>query len=224
MTRPPRLLLVEDDHVIRAAVEASLRGEGYETRAQADGIGLAETVAAYHPDLALLDVQLPVGPHGYALAGTLRRRSDLPILFLTAAGSVDDRLRGFEAGCDDYVVKPFAMAELLARIAALLRRSGRLSSHSWTVGDLVLDDGARQVSRSGTPVELTRTEYDLLLALVRHVGKVLSKPQLLAHVWAFESYDTNLVEVHMSALRRKLEAVGPRVIHTVRGSGYVLRA
>jgi DNA-binding response OmpR family regulator len=115
------------------------------------------------------------------------------------------------------------MAEFLARAQALLRRAGRLSSSSWQIGELVVDDGARAVSRAGVRLDLTRTEYDLLSMLARHVGKVLSKTQLLTSVWGFDAYDANLVEVHMSALRRKLEVQGPRVIHTVRGAGYVLR-
>lgn len=220
----PRVLVVEDDDVIRSALEVALRGEGYQIRAEPDGTSLAQVRAEFRPDLAVLDVHLPAGPDGYGLARLLRRGSDLPLLFLTAADSVEDRLAGFQAGADDYLVKPFSMAELLARVQALLRRSGRLTSDCWQVGDLVVDDGARTVVRGGVPLELTRTEYELLAMLVQNVGKVLSKTQLLTQVWGFDAYDPNLVEVHMSALRRKLEAAGPRVIHTVRGAGYVLRA
>jgi two-component system OmpR family response regulator len=220
----PRVLVVEDDVVIRSALEVALRGEGYEVRAEPDGTAVDKVASQFRPDLAILDVRLPEGPDGYALAGILRRSSDIPFMFLTAADTVDDRLAGFRAGADDYLVKPFSMAELLARVQALLRRSGRLSSDAWQVGDLVVDDGARTVVRGGLPLDLTRTEYELLVILVQHVGKVLSKTQLLTHVWGFEAYDPNLVEVHMSALRRKLEAAGPRMIHTVRGAGYVLRA
>lgn len=220
----PRVLVVEDDAPIRTALDVALRSEGYEVRAEADGTSLAAVVESFRPDLAVLDVRLPTGPDGYAMARLLRSSSDLPMLFLTAADAVEDRLAGFSAGADDYLIKPFSMAELLARTQALLRRAGRLSSSTWQVGDLVVDDGARSVVRDGVAVDLTRTEYDLLAALVRHVGKVLSKTQLLTAVWGFDSYDTNLVEVHMSALRRKLEATGPRCIQTVRGAGYVLRA
>jgi two-component system OmpR family response regulator len=116
------------------------------------------------------------------------------------------------------------MAELLARVQALLRRSGGLSSASRQVGELVIDDTSKTVVRAGHQLDLTKTEYDLLSVLVQHTGKVLSKTQLLTQVWGFDTYDANLVEVHMSALRRKLEAAGPRVIHTVRGAGYVVRA
>ena len=223
-TQPPRVLVVEDDAPIRVALDIALRGESWQVLALGDGHGLVEAVEDFRPDLAVLDVRLAGGPDGYSLARQLRRRSTLPIIFLTAADAVEDRLAGFEAGGDDYLVKPFAMAELLARVRALLKRSGRLASASWQVGDLVVDDSARSVVRAGTSLELTRTEFDLLSVLVRHVGTVLSKTQLLVQVWGFDAYDANLVEVHMSALRRKLEQSGPRIVHTVRGAGYVLRA
>jgi DNA-binding response OmpR family regulator len=224
LSQRPRVLVVEDEVAIRTTLEVALSGEGYEVRAEADGRALEQVVDAFRPDLAVLDVRLPVGPDGYGMAKTLRQSSNLPLLFLTAADAVEDRLAGFNAGADDYLIKPFSMAEFLARTQALLRRAGRLSSSSWQIGELVVDDGARSVSRAGVRLELTRTEYDLLSMLAQHVGKVLSKTQLLTSVWGFDAYDANLVEVHMSALRRKLELHGPRVIHTVRGAGYVLRA
>lgn len=224
LAQRPRVLVVEDEAAIRTTLEVALRSEGYEVRAEADGLALKSVVDAFRPDLAVLDVRLPIGPDGYGMARTLRTSSDMPLLFLTAADAVEDRLAGFDAGADDYLIKPFAMAELLARTQALLRRSGRLTSSAWQVGDLLVDDGARSVSRTGVALELTRTEYDLLSMLAQHVGRVLSKTQLLTSVWGFDAYDSNLVEVHMSALRRKLETRGPRLIHTVRGAGYVLRA
>ena len=217
------MLVVEDDRPIRVAVEVALGGEGYEVHSLADGTALVAAADGFRADLAVLDVRLPEGPDGYELARTLRARSTLPILFLTAADGVEDRLTGFRAGADDYVVKPFSMAELLARVQALLRRSGRLSSQCWEVADLLVDDAARTVVRGGVPLELTSTEYALLVALVRNVGKVLTKTQLLMEVWGFDAYDANLVEVHVSALRRKLEVAGPRLVQTVRGAGYVLR-
>ena len=221
--QPPRVVVVEDDPPIREALDVALRGERFRVLALAHGGAVLAAVDDFRPDLAILDVRLDPGPDGYTVARSLRRRSTLPILFLTAADTVEDRLAGFDAGGDDYLAKPFAMAELMARVRSLLKRSGRLESSTWQVADLVIDDGARSVSRAGQVVELTRTEYDLLAALVRHVGTVLSKAQLLTQVWGFDAYDTNLVEVHMSALRRKLEAAGPRLVHTVRGAGYVLR-
>ncbi|MCW2613494.1 MAG: two component transcriptional regulator, winged helix family [Frankiales bacterium] len=223
MQQQPRVLLVEDDLTIRLAVEVALRGERYEVHAEDDGRAVAQVAEAFRPDLAVLDVHLPAGPNGYEIAALLRRSSTLPLLFLTSADSTEDVLAGFRAGADDYLVKPFSMAELLARVDALLRRSGRLLSSSLQVGDVVVDPGARTVQRAGAPVELTRIEHDLLVLLTRHAGRVLSKTQLLTQVWGFDAYDSNLVEVHVSALRRKLEAHGPRIIHTVRGAGYVLR-
>ena len=220
----PRVLLVEDDLLIRSSLDVALRRQGYKVRAEVDGTALHQALDAFLPDLAVLDVRLPRGPDGYQLAMVLRRRSSLPILLLTAADAVADRLAGFTAGADDYLVKPFAMDELLARVQALLRRSGRLVSASWQIGDLVVDPGARTVRQGGRPIELTATEFDLLAVLVLHVGRVMSKPQLLTAVWGFDAYDTNLVEVHVSALRRKLEARGPRLVQTVRGAGYVVRA
>lgn len=220
---PARLLVIEDDAGIRRGLELALREDGYEVRAEADGSAVAEVVEQFRPDLAILDVHLPVGPDGLALARTLRQATDLPLLFVTAAGDPDDRLAGFEAGADDYVVKPFLVAEVLARVRALLRRSGRLRSSAWQVGDVVVDAEARTATRAGVPMELTRTEFELLRVLGEHAGKIFSKVQLLTRVWGFEGYDAHLVEVHISALRRKLEAGGPRVLHTVPGAGYVLR-
>jgi two-component system OmpR family response regulator len=220
----PRVLVVEDDDAVREAVAAALRGAGYEVRDEVDGLGIDRAVHAFRPDLAILDVRLATGPSGLSIARRLRRDADIPIVFLTAADSVQDRLAGFDAGADDYLSKPFAVAELMARVKALLRRSGALSSASWQVGDLVVDEEARTAVRSDRTLELTRTEFDLLVALGAKPGRVLSKTQLLSTVWGVEMYDPNLVEVHVSSLRRKLEAEGqPRLVHTVRGAGYVLR-
>ncbi|MFN2607374.1 MAG: response regulator transcription factor [Acidimicrobiales bacterium] len=215
---------MEDDEPIRSALVVTLRAEGYEVRPEPDGSAITTAADQFRPDLAILDVRLPSGPDGYGIARILRGSSDLPLLFVTAADSLDARLAGFKAGADDYLVKPFSMAELVARVHALLRRAGRLSSQVRQVGDLIVDEGARTVRRAGQAIELTRTEYSLLAALVSHPGQVLSKIQLLTLVWGFDAYGTNLVEVHVSTLRKKLEAHGPRLVHTVRGAGYVLRA
>jgi len=201
----------------------ALREEGYEVVACADATGVERVAEQFRPDLAILDIRLPTGPDGYTAARLLRATSDIPVIMLTAADTVLERLAGFNAGADDYLIKPFSMAELLARVKALLRRAGRLSSAVRQIGDLIIDDGARTVLRSGVKIDLTRTEYDLLAALAKRPGQVLSKVQLLTQVWGFDAYDVNLVEVHMSSLRRKLEASGPRLIHTMRGVGYVAR-
>ena len=218
-----RVLVVEDDRPVRTSLEVALQEEGYEVMACPDASNLQQVVDQFRPDLVILDVRLPTGPDGYSAARLIRSGSDLPVMILTAADTVDERLQGFAAGADDYLVKPFSIAELLARVQALLRRTGRLSSAVRQIGDVIIDDGARTVLRGGSKIDLTRTEYDLLVVLAKHPGQVLSKVQLLTQVWGFDAYDVNLVEVHMSSLRRKLETNGPRLIQTVRGVGYVVR-
>lgn len=221
--KPPRVLVVEDDLPLRTGLESALEGEGFEVLSAADGSAIEEVATTFRPDIALLDVRLDVGPDGYDIARLLRKTSDLPVLFLTAADSVGDRLAGFEAGADDYVVKPFVMGELLARIRAVLRRTGRLISGAWQAGDLVIDEAAREVVRSGHPVSLTRTEYELLLVLVRNLGKTVSKVQIMNEVWGYDAIGRNIVEVHLCSLRRKLETHGPRIVHTVHGNYYRLQ-
>lgn len=219
-----RILVLEDDRPVRTSLEVALRQERYEVCACGDAVGLDAVVERFRPDLAILDVRIATGPDGYSTARLLRTKSTLAIIMLTAADTVAERLEGFSAGADDYLIKPFSMAELLARVEALLRRTGRLTSAVRQVSDVILDDAARTALRAGQRMDLTRTEFDLLTVLAKHPGQILSKVQLLTQVWGFDAYDVNLVEVHMSSLRKKLEVHGPRLIHTVRGVGYVLRA
>lgn len=215
-----RVLVVEDAEAIRTAVLAGLSGAGFEAAGRVDGAALERDLDAFRPDLVVLDVMLP-GRDGFALLEVVRRHSDAGVLMLTARDAVDDRLRGLHGGADDYVVKPFALAELVARVTAVLRRMGRTPS-TVEVGDLLVDAAAGVVSRAGTPIELTATELRLLDYLATQRGRVVGKGQILTRVWGYTEYDPNLVEVHVSALRRKLGE--PRLLHTVRGLGYVLRA
>lgn len=212
-------MVVEDEAAVRDAVLAGLRQEGFVASGFADAVH-PDAILACAPDLAVLDVRLP-SDSGFALARRLHACSEVSIIFLTARDAVADRVEGLELGADDYVVKPFALEELLARIRAVLRRSGRLAA-VLEVGDLLIDEHGGWATRRGQDVALTATELRLLAFLVRHRGQALSKDQLLTQVWGYDAYDPNLVEVHISALRRKLERAGPRVIHTVRGIGYRL--
>lgn len=213
--------MIEDAEAIGAAVGSALRDAGYLVRVRPDGRDLEAELARFRPDLVVLDVMLP-GRDGFALLEVVRRTSGAGVVMLTARDGVGDRLRGLDRGADDYVVKPFVLAELVARVSAVLRRLGRTPSTA-QVGDLVVDADSAVVLRGGTPVELTATELRLLRYLAAQRGRVVGKTQILTAVWGYEDYDPNLVEVHVSALRRKLEEHGPRLLHTVRGLGYVLR-
>jgi two-component system, OmpR family, response regulator len=217
-----RVLVVEDEEAIRAALTQAFTSAGHTVSALADGAEFEAEVDRFRPDLALLDVMLP-GRDGFELTRVLRARTDAVVLMLTARDELNDRLRGFDAGADDYVSKPFAIAEVLARATALLRRLGRISD-TVQVGDLVLDEAGTVASRAGAVLDLTPTEWRLLTYLAANRGRTLSKTQILTQVWGYDNYDPNLVEVHVSALRRKTEHHGPRLIHTARGLGYTLRA
>jgi DNA-binding response OmpR family regulator len=218
------VLIIEDDGTLRSALTQALEMVGYEVRALEDGTGVAQAVENFRPDLVGIDVYLPNGPDGFEVAKQVRSLSSVPMIFLTAADGVRDRLRGFDLGADDYVLKPFSMAELLARVRALLRRAGRLTSATWEVRDLLVDEQNRVVIRADQAVDLTPTEFDLLCLLGRTPGRVYSKAQLLSEIWGVGVTDPNLVEVCMSSLRRKLDAHGPRLIFTQRGRGYFLRS
>ena len=218
-----RVLVVEDEPALLAATSEALTDAGFVVSARPDGRGFLDHVATFRPDVVVLDVMLP-GEDGMGLARRLRAAVDVPVLFVTARDAVEDRLAGFDLGADDYVVKPFVLAELVARVTAVLRRAGRLTSPTVQVDDLVVDEDAATVTRAGKPVELTATERRLLTYLVRNRGRTLSKTQILTQVWGYENYDPNLVEAFISTLRRKLEADDDaRLIHTVRGIGYRLQ-
>jgi DNA-binding response OmpR family regulator len=211
------VVVVEDERTVREAVIAALVRDGFTATGFIDALEVG-ALLAWQPDLAILDVMLP-GGSGFSLARRVRGQRDLPIIFLTARDAVADRVAGLELGADDYLVKPFALEELLARTRAVLRRLGRLPM-VLEAGELLIDEDGGQATCAGQPLALTATELRLLAFLVRHRGQTLSKDQLLTQVWGYDAYDPNLVEVHISALRRKLEHAGPRSIHTVRGIGY----
>ena len=202
-------------------MQTALRAQGFEVESRRDGNDLEAELGSFVPDLVVLDVMLP-GRDGFELLPLVRRGSRAAVVMLTARDAVADRVAGLGAGADDYLVKPFAMAELVARIHAVLRRS-RPTGSVTAVGDLTLNDDATAVDRAGRPVELTDTERRLLGYLAAHRERVVSKTQILTAVWGYEGFDENVVEVHVSSLRRKLEAGGePRLVLTVRGRGYRL--
>ena len=215
------MLVVEDDRAARELIVAILEDDGYQVCAVADGPAAFEAVGSFRPDLALIDGGLP-GTSGADVARRLSREGDLPIIFVTGADSAADIHEGFRLGADDYIVKPFDPEELSHRVRAVLRRTGRMPSQVRECGDLVVDEGGCTVVMAGQPVALTATEFKLLSLLMRNRTRMVPKGQLLGQVGGYDD-DDHLVEVHVSSLRRKLEAHGPRVIHTIRGSGYVLR-
>ncbi len=218
-----RILVVEDSDAIRLSVATVLRSQGYVVTERADGRDLEAVLGQTAPDVVVLDVMLP-GRDGFDLLDVIRRTGDAAVIMLTARDTTADRVRGLGAGADDYLVKPFAMAELVARIKAVLRRS-RPDGGTVRVGELELDEDLVRVSSADQPVQLTETERRVLAYLVGHREQVVSKTQILTAVWGYDGFAENLVEVNVSTLRRKLEAQGQaRVLHTVRGRGYRLSA
>ena len=222
--RDPRVLVVEDDDEIAQVLQRSLRLDGYDVRIAGDGEAALDQAAAYHPDLVILDLGLPK-LDGIEVARRLRAADDVPILMLTARDAVESRVEGLDSGADDYLVKPFERQELLARLRALLRRRPPRGSASLVVGDLSLNPDTHEVMRGERTVELTQREFELLEYLMRNERLVISRQKLLDEVWGYDPFSiTNTIEVFVSNLRRKLEAGGePRLLHTVRGAGYVLR-
>ncbi|ORV19067.1 response regulator transcription factor [Mycobacterium celatum] len=217
----PRVLVVEDSETIREMVSEALSDAGYHTEARPDGNDLEEVLDGFRPDLVVLDVMLP-GRDGFALIDVILEWGKAGIVLITARDGLPDRLRGLDGGADDYVVKPFELAELVSRVGAVLRRRGRLPEVV-QLGDLMLDVDAGVAARGGHRLDLTATELRLLAYLVEQRGRIVSAGQILNAVWGYDAYDPNLVQVHISGLRRKLEAHGPRILHTVRGIGYRLQ-
>ncbi|WP_407697517.1 response regulator transcription factor [Solirubrobacter deserti] len=219
----PLILVVDDEPAIRTALERALRLEGFAVRTAADGAGALAAAMDEPPAAIVLDVVLP-DLDGREVATRLRARGlDTPICILSARDEVADRVAGLQAGADDYLVKPFAMEELVARLHALLRRGAPAATGDVLVAaDVRLDPARRIAARGGVELDLTRREFDLLEAFLRHPGMVLTRTQLLEQVWGYDwEADGNVVDVFVGYLRRKLGE--PRVIHTVRGVGFVLR-
>jgi two-component system, OmpR family, response regulator len=226
-TPEARLLVVDDEPNIIDLLSTSLRFAGFEVVTAMTGGEAVKAADQYRPDLVLLDVMLP-DVDGFVVLRRLREgRDHLPVLFLTARDANDDKVTGLTLGGDDYVTKPFSLEEVVARIRAVLRRSGAGADERplrLTVADLELDEESHEVWRGGEEVQLSPTEFNLLRYLMVNAGRVLSKAQILDHVWSYDfDGDANIVESYVSYLRRKLDAVGEPLIHTVRGVGYVLR-
>jgi two-component system, OmpR family, response regulator len=223
----PTLLVVEDDPTLRELLAASLRFAGFAVSATASGLDALEMAAGRPPDLVVLDVMLP-DLDGFEVLRRLRAgaapKRQPPVLFLTARDADVDKVTGLTAGGDDYVTKPFRLEELIARIRAILRRTAGAPREVLTVGDLELDPGARLVTRAGETISLSPTEFTLLRFLMENVDHVLDRATILHHVWRYDfGGDASIVESYISYLRRKVDNREPRLIHTVRGVGYVLR-
>jgi two-component system, OmpR family, response regulator MprA len=221
-----RVLVVDDDPSVRESLRRSLVFNGYQVELAEDGEHALRKVASTHPDVVVLDVMMP-RMDGLTACRVLRAAGDdVPVLMLTARDEVSDRVAGLDAGADDYLPKPFALEELLARLRALLRRIGPSDSRSvLRLADLSLDPASRDVTRGERSIRLTRTEFSLLELLLRHPRQVLTREQILDDVWGYDfPTSANSLEVYVGYLRRKTEADGePRLIHTVRGVGYVAR-
>lgn len=226
--RPLRVLLVDDEPSISQMLSMALRYDGWQVEVAANGTEAVDLAEAFMPDVMVLDIMLP-DFDGMQVLARLRSRGDLvPVLFLTALGSVDDRVKGLTAGGDDYMVKPFSIEELVARLRALVRRSrlqlDRTPDPVLRVGDLTLNEDSYEVARAGEPIELTSTEFELLRFFMRNERRVLSKVQILDRVWSYDySGKQTVVELYVSYLRKKIDAGREPMLHTVRGAGYVLK-
>ena len=219
-----KILVVDDEPKITDFIRRGLTYEGFSVEVAHDGErGLALAIEG-EPDLVVLDIMLP-GMDGLQVCRRLRQESDVPIIMLTARDAVSDRVTGLDMGADDYLVKPFALEELLARVRALLRRRGKPADARLQLSDLAMDTGTRQVWRGERPVKLTTKEFDLLELFLRHPGQVLSREMIYEDIWGYDfGGESNIIEVYVRYLRTKLEQEGaPRLLETIRGVGYVLR-
>tara|TARA_B100000029_G_scaffold99883_2_gene89980 strand:+ start:6534 stop:7208 length:675 start_codon:yes stop_codon:yes gene_type:complete len=222
---PKEILVVDDDTAICEALERSLRIEGFSVNIAYDGLMAVRSIEETSPDLVILDLNMPE-MNGIEVTKYLRERNqEVPICILSARDEVSDRVLGLEAGADDYLVKPFALEELLARVNALLRRKNREGRQVLQVGDLILDPAGRQAAYKDLKLALTKVEFDLLAVLMENENTVLTRGQLLDLVWGYDfEANTNVVDVFIGYLRKKTEEMGDdRLIHTVRGVGFVLR-
>ncbi|MGV9721529.1 response regulator transcription factor [Nocardia beijingensis] len=223
-----RVLIVDDEPMIIELLAVSLRFQGFDVATALSGTEALDRARTFRPDALILDVMMP-GMDGFGMLRRLRADGvSAPVLFLTARDDVDDKLTGLTLGADDYVTKPFSLEEVIARLRVILRRSGiqsvQESANRITVGDLVLDDDSHEVWKAGAPVSLSPTEFTLLRYFMVNAGKVLSKPKILDHVWRYDfGGDAGVVESYVSYLRRKIDTTEPKLLHTLRGVGYVLR-
>ena len=222
-----RVLVVDDEANLAEVITMALRFQGFAVQTAATGREALAAVTDFKPHLMVLDVMLP-DMEGFEVAQRLgAQRAQVPIVFLTARDATEDKVRGLTSGGDDYVTKPFSLEELIARIRAILRRTGQVTPDSGRLvfEDLELDEETREVIRGETPIELTATEYRLLRYLMLNPRRVMTRAQLLDHVWHYDfNGDGRVLETYISYLRRKLDPHGPPLIHTVRGVGYALRA
>jgi two-component system OmpR family response regulator len=224
--RPGRILVVDDEENITFLLDSALRHFGFEVQVASNGRDALKLVPTFTPDVVLLDVMLP-DLDGFEIMRRLRNDGEkVPVLFLTARDAVDDKVRGLTLGGDDYVTKPFSLEEVVARIQVILRRQGVAQANAkLALADLEMDDEAHIVRRSGTVVDLSPTEYNLLRYLLLNAGKVLSRNQILDHVWQYDfGGHATVVETYISYLRKKIDSLGgPPLIQTIRGVGYSLR-
>lgn len=221
----PRLLIVDDEANLRSMLFAALSHHGFEVSEASDGRQALDRIATERPDLVVLDVMMP-DLDGFEVCRRLRADGDrTPVLFLTAKDETEDKIKGLRLGGDDYLQKPFSLDELVARAEAVLRRTaGAETERVHRVADLVMDHDAHRVTRAGQEVSLSPTEYKLLRHLLVNQGRVLSKAQILDHVWEYDfGGDGGVVETYIGYLRRKLDTTEPKLIHTIRGVGYTLR-